>query len=402
MKILMTVSSAIKELKSKITTSQKLQYLYNILLCLVYSGKAMIYALYSNKRLLSIFVFVPTIIFSTYVMIFSSNRWITTSEIISKGTGQRNEVVMGISIGGVVSTAHEDTMLLKDYILSYDMLEYLDKTISITKLYRNGVWDPFSRLFKGTSREKKLKYFRSMISVDLNEETGTLIIGTQAYHPKDSQKINYAILERSEWFLNEIYQKIAQDQHDFFKTQVKEASKRLKEAQTAVALFQANHGLIDPLKQIQESAALIAKLKGELAGYEYELNSMGQYLNKTSPQVSSIHYKIKALQEQIEKERGDVIAAQPESLNSTISEYQDLVIEAESALEIYKSWIATLENEKLNSIKKVKSLVVISAPFLPEDPEYPRRLHDSILFFIIAISLYGIIKLILTYIEEHK
>ena len=96
-----------------------------------------------------------------------------------------------------------------------------------------------------------------------------------------------------------------------------------------------------------------------------------------------------------------VAGGDTKALNSTFLKFQNLEIEEKLAEEVYKSTLALVEQNNLNSSKQFRSLVIISAPTLPEKAVLPKRLYNLLLFFIIVTALYGTIKLILTSIKEH-
>jgi capsular polysaccharide transport system permease protein len=235
----------------------------------------------------------------------------------------------------------------------------------------------------------------------LEENSGVLTIATQGFKSKDAKKINDAILERSEWFLNEISHKIAKDEALFFENQIKQAAKRVNEAKKAIISFQVENNIINPSTQLKFGTKLIANLIGELASHETELRTLSSYLSNNSPQIISTQSKIAALKGQIDKESRVIAGGDEQALNSISLKFQDLETEAKIAEQIYEATVASLEKNRLDSAKKFKSLAIISAAILPEKPILPKRLYNIMLFAIIIGAAYGSIRLILSSIKEH-
>ncbi len=365
------------------------------------SFKRRIYPYY-HKPIFYIVV-IPTMVFSFYMILVAPNRWVAESKVVVRDVNSQaaSTTALGFIINEFNPVSREDAFFLKEYIYSYDMFEYLTKAIKLRKLYRNWVWDPFSRLFYHTSKEEALEYYRSKVLVVLEENSGVLTITTQGFNPQDAQRINNAILERSEWFLNNISHKIAKNQVSFFESQVKLALNNMQKAQQAMIAFQAEHNVIHPSVQTESGAKLVASLMAELATQEAELKALASYLSNNSPQIISMEAKIGALKKQIDQERKLIAGGDTQALNSASLKFQNLEIEAKLAEEIYKSTLALLEKNTLNSVKQFKSLVVISAPTLPEKALLPRKIYNLILFFIVISAVYGTIKLIWTSIKEH-
>ena len=363
--------------------------------------KGLIYSYY--KKPVFYTVIIPTIIFGFYMILITPNRWVAESKVVIKDVypHMTGATALGFIINELNPISREDAFFLKEYIYSYDMFEYLNHRIKLCKLYRHGVWDPFSRLFRNTSKEEALEYYKSKVAVILEENSGVLTITTQGFNPQNAQIINKAILERSEWFLNDISQKIAKNQKLFFDSQVKVALTNMQKAQQAMITFQTEHNIIHPLAQTESGTKLVANLMAELAAQEAELKALGCYLTNNAPQVISLENKIDGLKKQIDQERKMVAGGDTKALNSAFLKFQNLEIEEKLAEEVYKSTLALVEQNNLNSSKQFRSLVIISAPTLPEKAVLPKRLYNLLLFFILVTAVYGTIKLILTSIKEH-
>ena len=359
--------------------------------------------LYYKKKALLYCVIMPVVIFAFYMLVIAPDRWVAESKVVVKNisSGKGEISALGFIIGDLNSKTREDIFFLKEYIHSYDMLEYLNHAIDLPKLYRKGIWDPFSRLFSGTAKEDILNYYKSKVLLVLEENSGVLTIATQGFKSKDAKKINDAILERSEWFLNEISHKIAKDEALFFENQIKQAAKRVNEAKKAIISFQVENNIINPSTQLKFGTKLIANLIGELASHETELRTLSSYLSNNSPQIISTQSKITALKGQIDKESRVIAGGDEQALNSISLKFQDLETEAKIAEQIYEATVASLEKNRLDSAKKFKSLAIISAAILPEKPILPKRLYNIMLFAIIIGAAYGSIRLILSSIKEH-
>ncbi|MFK7967749.1 MAG: hypothetical protein AB8B68_01080 [Rickettsiaceae bacterium] len=365
--------------------------------------KKFVKTIYYKKKGLCWFVIMPIVVFAFYMIMISPNRWVAESKVAVKSvsSGRGDISALGFIIGDLNPSTREDIFFLKEYIYSYDMLEYLNRTIDLYSLYRRDVWDPFYRLFKGVAKEDALSYYKSKVLLVLEENKGVLLIATQGFRSQDAKKINDAILERSEWFLNEISHKIAKNEALFFEDQIKQAAKRMNEAKKAIISFQVENNIINPSTQVESGAKLIARLIGDLASHETELRTLKSYLSENSPQVISTQSKILALKGQINKESKVIVGGDKQALNSISLEFQDLEIEAKIAEQIYEATIASLEKNRLDSFKKFKSLVVVSEAILPEKSILPKRLYNIILFAIVIGAVYGSVRLILTSIKEH-
>ena len=60
------------------------------------------------------------------------------------------------------------------------------------------------------------------------------------------------------------------------------------------------------------------------------------------------------------------------------------------------------QSGRVESTRKLKSLVLVESPALPEVPEYPRRVYMLIALTLALGLLYGIARLVVATIEDHQ
>lgn len=90
------------------------------------------------------------------------------------------------------------------------------------------------------------------------------------------------------------------------------------------------------------------------------------------------------------------------SLNVLAGEYQELTATLEFALDTYRLALSGVEAARVESTRKLKSLVLAQSPSVPEAPEYPRRAYLLFALLIGLTLLYGIARLVVATIEDHQ
>lgn len=349
-------------------------------------------------------VLYPTLICAAYLFVFAADRWESESKITVKSNSHSESVgAAGLSmLLGASPAVREDVMFLREFILSQDMLDHLNRTIGLRAMYGKSGLDVFAGLAEKATREEAMRYYQRRVEAIYDDINGVLTIKTQGFSPEDAKKINEAILARSDQFLNGINQRIARDQIEFLDQQMGEATRRMVTARNAVIDFQRRHKLLDPVKQGEAGALLVSKLGEELVSAEAELRAVSQFLGDGAPQVVTLKAKISSLRTQVAKEEAAITGGNAGALNGIAAQFQDLRTEAEMAREIYKVGLAEMEKSKINAVKKSKSLVVISSPYLPEDATLPNRPLWLTLFFIAAVFAFGAFRLSWISIRDHK
>ena len=351
-----------------------------------------------------VYVVCPMAIMMFYYIFVASDRYVSESKITVKQSNLDSEMKvspLSFLIGGN-PLSREDAFYLTDYIYSMDMLDYLDKNMMLRAVYEDGKADIFSRLWKSSSREDFLDYFRNHVAVVFDELSSIITIRAEGFTPETARKINVLILRQSEKFINEMSQKIAAEQLIFVDGELKRVNKEMQKAKNDLINFQNKNNVLDPVEQARATSGIITTLEGNLAALEAELNGMLTYLQDGAPQVLTMKGKIAALQQQIAKEKAVIAGEGSGQLNRLAAQFMDVRQAVEFNVDVYKATLAALEKSRLDAAKKIKSVVIIATPNLPDEAEYPRKLYILTTAFIIATIVYGIARLIIAMIREHR
>ena len=160
--------------------------------------------------------------------------------------------------------------------------------------------------------------------------------------------------------------------------------------------------MLDPAAQAAANTGLTAELQAMQARYEAELKGMLAYLNDDAPQVASLQAQIGGIREQLQDERRrSVTNVDGVSLNVLAGRYQELLAELEFVSDAYRGALTALEMGRIESMRKLKSLVLVESPALPESAKYPRRVYTLTALLMALALLYGIGRLIVATIEDH-
>jgi len=357
---------------------------------------------FKNYPLFFLMVVLPIFLVSFYYLFIASDKYVSEAKITIKQTGQPptsfNIPLFGI--GNPVS--REDAMYLKAYILSYDMLDYLDKKLNLKKMYQSKDIDFISRLSSDATHEEFLKYYQKhIVKISYDDISSILTIQVFAFKPEDAKMIAEAILEQCERYINGISHKIAREQMNFIEQELAYANQKMQNAKNRLLNFQNTYKVLDPTQEAQASASLVAQLEVQLAQQEAQLRNLLTYLNEDSFQVQALKNQIKSLKEQIEKEKSKMIGGD-RKLNKLLAQYLELKLNVDFATDVYKATLSAFEVTRVEASRKLKNLVIISSPNLPDEALYPKRAYNIALASLLILLFYGITKLVIGVIKEHR
>ena len=117
------------------------------------------------------------------VIVYTDANGYTTRRLLLAGTGHSNRA---------------DQLLLRDHLLSVDMLRKLDQALKLRAHYSDSARDPVSRLWSSDgSIEHFHQYYLSRVSVEYDDYSGVLVVEAQAYDPRTARAITAALAPSS-------------------------------------------------------------------------------------------------------------------------------------------------------------------------------------------------------------
>jgi capsular polysaccharide transport system permease protein len=347
-------------------------------------------------------VIVPVLLVVLYVGLIASNRYVSESRVtVRQGGSSQDATSLAVNILSGASGSLGDNLHLKDYILSMDMLKYLDSTIGLRKAYEQG-GDFLSRLWPWDSQEAFYRYYLKRIEVVNDEKTGVLVIRTQGFEPEFALRMNNAIMHQSEKFINDTSHRIAEEQLRFISGELARANEDLLVAKQKVLSFQNRYSVLDPVEQAKAMSAFVLQLESEIGREEAELRHLRSFLAEDATQVVTLRSKTSAMKQQLAEEKRKISGGQSGKLNTISSQFMLLQFQTEFALDKYKATLSAFEKTRIEASRKVKNLVVISSPHKQEEAEYPRRQYIIITVLVGLFIFYGVTRLIIATIEDHK
>lgn len=351
-------------------------------------------------------VLLPFLTAAGYLGLVASDRYVSQAHFTVRDSGAAVEGA-GVDLGGVLGRfggggGRQDGYLLRDYILSADLLATLDAALGLRQAWSDPAIDPLWRLAADASDEDFLDYYRDMVSVTLDNESGIVTVALQGFAPDRTKAALEKILAESEKLVNEISNRLAREQLGFIHKEIEENSQRLREARNAMLGFQNEFGVVDPKEEAGLVTGVIAQMEVGLAEDKAELSALRSYLGRDAHEVVALRTRIAAKEAELEAQKKRLTGAgDDERLNRIMARFEELRFDLEFASERYRLALLALEGAQVEASRKVKSLVVLDRPNLPDEALYPDRPY--ILATVAAFLLMGfaIFSVILAAIREH-
>lgn len=357
------------------------------------------------RHLKLLLIALPLLLAAVYYVVFAADRYVSEAIVTVRQANQDQSTVPGatLMLAGVNPPSREETLYLRQYIHSLDLLKRLDAKLDLRQHYEGQKRDLLFRLYADSSQEWFLEYYRSRVEVSFDDVTSLLSVRVQGFEPAFAQRLNAAILEDAERFVNGFSQRMAREQMGFAETELQRSATRLQKAKADLLAFQTQHRLLDPMAQARATGTLTAELQGVLARQEAELRNALTYLNDDSYQIKALRSQVEATRAQLDAERlrGVTAGRGGDRLNSLAAQFQDLALQAGFAEDAYKVALTSVESSRIDAARKFRSLVVIEPPSQPQTAVYPRRLYNLATLLLATLLLYGIVRLVIATVREH-
>jgi len=352
-------------------------------------------------------VILPMTIASIYYGFFAVDRYVSDSQVVVRQAGSNTgaQQVPGLSmlIGGVNPASREETLYLRQFIDSPDMLAILQKQLNWSAHYSAQWRDPLYWIGEEVPMEELLKYYRRLVKVRYDELTGLLTVEVQAFSPDFALATQKLVLLESEKFVNELSQGMAREQMKFAESELSYARKNYETKRELLIKFQNENNLLDAQASAKSGAAIVAELESRITMERATLSALSSQLDARSPQVQQQQNKIAALLKQLKFEKANLVSASAGGqLNVIAANYQSLMLDAGIAEETYKISINALESARIETSKKIRSLITVVTPALPQGAVYPRHIYNLLTILIGVLLAYGIARFIIASIEDHR
>lgn len=349
-------------------------------------------------------VLLASVLTALYWLVMASDRYVSEVSVITQRTDQVTGQSFDFStlVAGAGVSTRPDQLLLREYLLSIDMLHTLDSELDLRGHYSDPQRDWLSRMW---GRDRELEWFHrhylSRTEVEFDDYAGVLRIKAQAYDPATAKAITGILVREGESFMNRMAHELADVQVTFLAAQVEEAQERVMQTRQALLEFQNASGMVSPQAVAESIAAIIARLESQRTDLQTQLAALPARLDANHPNIVRLKQSIEAVDRQIARERAKLASPSGNTLNYTVEAFQRLEMDVSFAQDIYKTALVALERGRMDATRTLKKVSVLQEASLPEYPLQPRRIYNAIVTLLLGLVLAGIIKLLESIVMDH-
>lgn len=341
---------------------------------------------------------------SIYWLVIASDRYVSEANVIIQSTDIAGGAAIDLSmlVSGVGGVNRPEQLLLREYLLSVDMLKKLDSELDLRSHYSDWRRDPISRMwFKDESIEWFYRHYLSNVSVVFDDYAGVLRIIAQAYDAKTAQAITTILVREGERYMNELGHQLADVQVAFLTTQVDLAQQRFQQASKALIDFQNLKGLVSPQATAESISGIVAKLEAQRTEIQTQLASLPAGLDRNHPNIVMLKHSLDAVERQIAQERAKLASTGGRTLNYTVEQFHRLQMEVNFTQDLYKTALVALEKGRMDATRTLRKVSVLQTPTLPEYPLQPGRIYNTLVTLLFAGMIAAMLKMLESIVRDH-
>ena len=289
-------------------------------------------------------------------------------------------------------TSLVDGQYLQVYLESSDVKKRLfPKSKKFEQDYRPTFPDLWTGLPSNSSDPKQLDFYRKQLSAAPQPLSGSIILTTSGFNPKQAFDLNNSLLKESRSFVNDVNQSISSEQNKFALKEVQIAESNLRKATRNLELFRKKHGNLSVQTEQATTSSFISGLESQLVTLKVEEAALRrQYRDPNAPEVSFVADQVDELETQIREERERAVSDNGRGLNSLVLQEAELITDVEFATETLQAARLASDNSRRESQRQLKFVVVLSQPQMPASPDHNWRWQAFLASIGIVILSWGV------------
>ena len=314
-----------------------------------------------------------------YCFVIGRDRYTSVSEFVIQQAaplqGTTASILGGSTTAPQVLTSLVDGQYLQVYLESSDVKNRLfPDGKKLEKAYRHKFPDLRTGLYTNSSTPEQLNFYRKQLTVAPQPMSGSVILTTSGFTPKQAFDLNAALIKQSRRFVNEVNQSINAEQNKFAIKEVEFAEINYKAASRSLERFREKNGNLSVESERVAASSFISGLESQLIELKVEEAALRrQYRDPNAPEVAYVADQVKELEVQIRQERDRSVSKNGRDLNALVLEEAGLISDVEFAAQSLQSARLASDNSRRDSQRQLKFVVILSQPELPVSPDHNWR-----------------------------
>jgi capsular polysaccharide transport system permease protein len=351
---------------------------------------------------LAVFVGLPTLAVGWYFFVIATPMYATKSEFIIQQAESAGAAGLGGLFQGTSMATQQDSMTVQSYLTSRAALARLDADHGFREHFGDPSIDPIQRLPDAASNEQAFAIYRDHVRIGYDPSEGIIRMEVIAADPATSQEFSEALIGYAEEQVDQLTQRLREDQMAGARQSYEDAEARRAEALAEWLRIQEEVQQIDPIGETAARTQQISALETERQQLQLELQTRLDVARPNEAQVNSLRMQIQNIETLIDDLRtqmtqdtleGVSLAARNTELRLAEENYTFQTLIVQQALQ-------QMEMARIEANRQVRYLSLGVEPIAPDEATYPRAFENTLVAFLIFSGIYLMLSLTAATLRE--
>lgn len=352
---------------------------------------------------LFVFVGIPTLIAGWYFYAVATPLYATESEfVIQQADGQAAPSIGGLAgmMGG--GAGGNDSISVQGFLQSREAMQRLDADHGFISYFQREEIDPLRRLEANATAEAAYRLYQDMVLVSYDPMEGIIRMEVIAADPTSSERFARALVQYAEERVDQLTQRLRENQMSDAVESVNLAEQRMVEAQQRVLDLQENYEVLSGEVEVNLLTQQITTLEGQLNQERLDLSDLQANPRPNPARLEQANRRISALETQITELRSRLTqgANGGTSLARVQRELAMAETDVQTRLLILQGAMQQQEAARMEASRQVRYLSLGVSPVASDEPAYPRAFENTSLAFLIFAGIYLMISMTSAILRE--
>lgn len=352
---------------------------------------------------LAFFVLFPTFLAGFYFYKVATPLYATKSEfVIQKAEPGAASSSMGSLFAGTQFATSQDSISVQSYLQSRDAMLRLNKDIGFKRAFEGDKIDPILRLPDNATNEAAYSLFQRMVKIGYDPTEGTIKMEVMAPTGQESAEFSRALISYAEQQVDQMTQRLREDQMTGARQSYDDAEKKLSDAQHKVVDLQQKFKVLSSDVEVTLVTSQIQALDTQLTQSRLNLQEMLSNPNPPMARVNPLQRRIANIEDQIQTLR----ARMTENTKNGVSlaKVQSDLLAAQADVQTRQMMLAqalqALETARIEANRQVRYLSLSVSPVAPDRATYPRAFENTLVAFLLFAGLYLMVSMTVSILRE--
>lgn len=350
---------------------------------------------------LAVFVLLPTVLVGYYYFAIATPMYATKTEFVIE-VGGTPAAGMGGLFAGTSMANQQDSITVQSHLSSREVMVRLSEEEGFKDHFASDAIDPVQRLEADASNEDAFKLYQNYVKIGYDPTEGIVRLETIAADPETSQRFAEALVGYAEERINNLTQRIREDQMSGARDSYESAEASRQAALTELVRIQTEAERIDPLAESSALLGRITTLESQRDILTLELQSLLDNRRPNEARTNAVRADIERIDAQIAALRSEMTDGASNGVGLTEVNAQLRQAEENYAARVTQVQLALqqLETAQIEANRQSRFLLMGVRPVAPDEPTYPRAFENTLLAFLIFAGIYLMISLTASVLRE--